>query len=586
MMVRRQCIPARAGLVPLLCALALLSSAGPSAAAEPVAVSDTILATYDGGVVTPTEFGKVWSGLAPSEYPPGDPLTSRQAFLGSIVDRKLLAREATRRPVVLTPAETAEIDRQRDLMIQNGLFTEMTRGLAEPTAEDLDALHRQMSMLAEVRLVRFNNWDRARSWRSRLTSGTPGSALDDAIRREGAALAEADSFRFLGAEQFPDTLADAIWRLRPGQVSEIHEFGGKPTLVQLRRFGPRPVRQLMEAENLPAEYQRRRYNQIREEFRVQAVAEVGRTFDEEAMALLLRAHLNVPRRDDVDSTNGLPTFRTSLPLPTIAPSDTGRVLVRAGGHAFTIGDYLAFWGKVPPLARPEVRDRQTLEGVVDRVALAPQITRLGREHGVDRDPRLLERLDRMREGFALDHYYNDEIQAKVKVDESGLRKLFAASPGHYDDRASITSHIILVDRRSLADSLLARLKDGASFSNLAREYSMDGESSAKGGDMGTQYRGSQTNVGLEDAMYATPAGQVGGPEHTPQGWVLWRIDGKTPGLKRSFADARPMLERDFKILEADRLLQLRLEQLRKEAHVKLYPERVTPRLGAEGPWGE
>ena len=557
---------------------------GPVSAAPKPDAADTVLAVYDGGVVTTSEFSRLWEGLTPSEYPPGSPLTSRQNYLTSIVGRKLLAREALKRPLVLTPAETAEIDRTRDLLVQNALFADLTKDIPKPTGEDLDRLRRMKSTLSEVRFVTFKDWDRARSWSARLSAGTPVSALDAAMRREGADLAEADSFRYVAAEQIPDSIAQVIWRLRPGQVSEIHGFAGQPTVIQLRRVTPRPIPP-GQLSDLEGEYQRRIFTHVREDFRAKIAADVKRTFDEEGMAFLLREQLKLPPRNDVDTLTGMPIFQATLKLPTIAPSDTGRVLARAGGRAYTIADYLRYWERVPAYERPEVRERASLEGVVDRIALAPELTRIGHERGLDQDPRLLERLDRMREGYAVDHYFVDEIVSKVKLDEAGLRKLFAKDPGHYDDRASITSHIIVVDRRSLADSLLAKLKAGASFGNLAREYSTSGESGSRGGELGTQYYGTQRNVGLEDAMFATPAGELGGPEQTPEGWVLWRIDSKTPGLKRSFEEARPMVERDFRVLEADRLLDERLAKLRKEAHVKLYPEHVTEKLGSEGPWG-
>jgi peptidyl-prolyl cis-trans isomerase C len=586
-MIDRRLFPSRrtallaALLAPGLAAFML--PANPLSAATKPGAADTMLAVYDGGVVTPTEFSRAWESLAPTEYPPGNPLTSRQAYLGSIVGRKLLAREALKRPIVLTPAETAEIERQRDLMVQNALFADLTKDLPRPTAEDLDRLRRMKTSLAEIRFVTFKDWDRARAWYARLNAGTPNSALDAAMRREGADLAQADSFRYVAAEQIPDSLAQIIWKLRPGQVSEIHEFAGQPTVIQLRRVLARPI-PTGQVSDLEGDYQRRIFTRVREEFRMKIAADVKRTFDEDGMAFLLREQLKLPPRNDIDTTTGMPIFQATMKLPNIAPADTGRVLARAGGRAFTIRDYLAYWERVQAYERPEVRERSSLEGVVDRIALAPELTRLGHERGLDRDPKLLERLDRMREGYAVDHYFVDEIVSKVKLDEAGLKKLFAADPGHYDDRASISSHIIVVDRRSLADSLMAKLKAGASFSDLARQYSTEGESGKRGGDIGIQYYGTQKNVGLEDAMFATAVAEVGGPEQTPEGWVLWRIDAKTPGLKRSFEEARSMVERDYRVLEADRLLDVRLAKLKKEAHVKLYPERITEKLGSEGPW--
>jgi hypothetical protein len=488
---------------------------------------------------------------------------------------------------VLTPAEAAEVERARAGFAQNLLFERMVRVLPPPSEAEVEALRRQRSTLAEIRFVTFANWDRARAWKRRLDTGTPLSALDAAIAREGQAFATADTFRFVAAQEIPDTLANVIWNLRPGQASAIHDFAGQPTIILTRRFQPRPLASSMtEDVTLKADLIRKGYDRIRQDFRLRLAAEGKRTFDEEGLSILLAAHLKVPPRNDVDSVSGLPIVRTSIGLPVVAPADTGHAIGTIRGRTFTIGDYLDYWARVPALGRPEVRERGAVEGAVDRVLLADEILRVAREQGLDKEPSVVEAVDRQREGFELDHYFAEEIQAKVKVTEAALRKYYEKDPKHYDDRASIDTHIIVLDRQSLADSLMTRLRNGASFSELAHEYSMDGATAAEGGRAGTQYRGTQENAGLEDAMFATPVGQIGGPEKTPQGWVIWRVDAATPPVKRDFTQARSMVERDFRTIESDRLLRARLDQLRKEAKVKLYPERITPDLGRGGPWDD
>jgi len=584
----RSLAPHAPRLVALVFAGALIASGSGSISAAPaVSAADSALAVYDGGAVHPAEFARAWALLSPPERPPGDALKSRQAFLESVINRKLLAREAVRQNFELTASESLELNRNFEALLQNELFGELTRDVPEPTEADLDRLRRRKSMLAEIRIVTFVDRQHAGSWRTRLATGTSLATLDAAIAREGAALAVADSFRFVAAEQIPDTLAQVIWSLRPGQVSEIHEFGGEPTIIILRGYQPRPgVQQGLSDSNLRIEYQRRLFDRARERYRDELVRDSGREFDGDGMRVLLEAHLRLPPRNDIDSLTGVPVMRPNLPIPVVSAADTSRVLARLRGRTVTIGEYLAYWSRVQPYARPEIRERVTLEGAVDRVALGPELVRVAREKGIDRQPQVVAERDRIREGYALDHYFREEIESQVKVTDAALHKLFLADPGHYDDRASIASHIISLERKSQADSLLAQVRAGASFSELARTYSMDGESAARGGDAGLQYRGTQSNAGLENAMFATPAGQVGGPEQTPQGWVIWRIDAATPGLKRTFEQARPMLERDFRILEADRILAGRLEVMRKAAHVRFYPERLTATLGADGPWGD
>ncbi len=586
------CFSARAGLAALglVGALVLAPAPAPGATppdALPAGAADSALALFAGGGVFPREFQIAWLRLTPQQRPPGTKEESRQTFLASVVDRKLLAREVARRPFTPTPEQQREIDRARDRMIQNQLFARLTANLPEPTPEDLDIFDRRQRQLATARFITFADHDRARSWRQRLTTGTPMSAFETAVAREGAALAVVDTFRLLAAEQIPDTLARIIWALHPGQLSAVLTFGGEPMMLHLKSYQARPNR-ISGGDNLglAAEYQRLESDRIREGLRQSLAAEVGRTFDEETMAFVLAAHLRIPPRNDVDSVTGVPVMRPNLPLPVFTAADTGKVIARTRDRRITLLEYVRFWTMVPSFTRPEIRERASLEAAVDRVVLDPEILKRGVREGLDRDPAVLHAVAEMREGKALDAFFAEEIEGKVKLDEKAIHAAWKKDPEHYNDRASMESRIIVVERRSLADSLRARLDQGASFDQLARDFSTDAESGPEGGKAGLVYRGSQKNAGLEDAMFATALGQVGGPEATPEGWVLWKIEKKEPEIRRAYEEARPMVERDWRISESERLLVARLAALREAAHVQMFPERVDAAIGDGGIWPE
>lgn len=563
------------------------AAATPDAATAPAAAGDTLLAVFDGGVITPTEFTLAWRVLMPSERPVGDALTARRAFLVSMVDRALLAAEATRVPVTLTPAEQGELDRARAQIIQNELFAQLTADLPAPTEAQLEAYGRQRTHLAEIRFITFPEWQPARSWRMRLSTGTPISALDEIMRRGGANAPKADSFRVVAADQIPDTLATVIWAMRPGQVSEVHSFAGHPVLIQLRAFTPRPGTEVDAGTvTLKNEYRRRQQDRVRERVRVDLARRIGRTFVDPGMEILLAGFMKVPPRSDIDSLTGIPVMRANLPLPVFTAADTGHVIARTNKRELNLVSYLRYWGRVAAFARPEVKERAVLEGTVDRILLEDELVAMGIARGLDRSPALARELAQMRESFALDHYYAANIASKVRIDEAAIARYFASRPGHYDDPATLEARIILVDRADLADSLLALARAGRSFPELAKEWSNDGGTAVDGGKTGIIGRGTNPNVGLEDAMFATAVGQLGGPERTPEGWVLWRIETKNPGKKRTLAEAREWVERDLRTIEGERLLQVHLAELRKKANVRMYPERVTTELGRGGDWGD
>ena len=79
------------------------------------------------------------------------------------------------------------------------------------------------------------------------------------------------------------------------------------------------------------------------------------------------------------------------------------------------------------------------------------------------------------------------------------------------------SHI-LVEKFSVAQEMLERLKKGESFAMLAQQYSIDG-SRKRGGDLGEFGRGMMVKP-FEDAAFALKPGEVSGIVKTQFGYHI------------------------------------------------------------------
>jgi peptidyl-prolyl cis-trans isomerase SurA len=82
--------------------------------------------------------------------------------------------------------------------------------------------------------------------------------------------------------------------------------------------------------------------------------------------------------------------------------------------------------------------------------------------------------------------------------------------------------------QQLADSLVVKIRDGAEFAELAREYSDDPGSAANGGDLGWFRRGNMVPE-FENVAFRLPDGQVSFPVRTDYGWHLIRVERSRPG---------------------------------------------------------
>jgi peptidyl-prolyl cis-trans isomerase D len=107
-------------------------------------------------------------------------------------------------------------------------------------------------------------------------------------------------------------------------------------------------------------------------------------------------------------------------------------------------------------------------------------------------------------------------------------------------------HILLIgkdDAAALAQAqqVLAQVKTGKDFGELAKQYSQDPGSAQNGGDLGWAERSSFVTP-FSDALFGMTVGEIKGPVKTQYGYHIIRLDEIQAGKGKSFDEARPDLE--------------------------------------------
>jgi len=120
----------------------------------------------------------------------------------------------------------------------------------------------------------------------------------------------------------------------------------------------------------------------------------------------------------------------------------------------------------------------------------------------------------------------------------------------------------------LADSLLTRLKSGASFAELAKAYSADEESKKSGGDLGWFAMGALSPL-LQEAVDGMKVGDYRGPLAAPGGYyILFLADLKAPhtlSLEEDWDTMKEMARRK----NTERLVADWVAELKKKTYVDI-----------------
>ena len=160
----------------------------------------------------------------------------------------------------------------------------------------------------------------------------------------------------------------------------------------------------------------------------------------------------------------------------------------------------------------------------------------------------------------------EQVAARITVVDDDLRALYAQDKDRYvEPERRRARHILVADEKTASD-VLAQLKAGKDFAALARQYSKDTGSAANGGDLGFATR--STFVGpFADAVFGMQVGETRGPVKTQFGYHVIQLEAIQPGKTKTFEEARPELEAQYRrdqsadrFGDAQEQLQNRLEQ--------------------------
>lgn len=150
--------------------------------------------------------------------------------------------------------------------------------------------------------------------------------------------------------------------------------------------------------------------------------------------------------------------------------------------------------------------------------------------------------------------YDDELK-QVTVSEEAIRKYYEENGEKYTALEQRRARHILfratdedgpevkTAKKSAAEKLLARIKSGGDFDQLARQFSED-SSRNKGGDLGFFSRGKMVQP-FEDTVFSMNKGEVSGLVETPFGFHIIKLEEILPGKTQSFGEVKDAIRKDL-----------------------------------------
>jgi peptidyl-prolyl cis-trans isomerase C len=161
--------------------------------------------------------------------------------------------------------------------------------------------------------------------------------------------------------------------------------------------------------------------------------------------------------------------------------------------------------------------------------------------GIDKQPEVRAELENAQAMTLANHLIQSFVRS-TPISESDVRaaydKLKAATPA----KKTYHAQHILVKTEAQANAIIAALKKGKPFAQLAKEKSLDPGSKENGGDLG--WNDASTFVGpFGDALTHLAKGQITSkPVQTQYGWHIIKLDDVRTEAFPAFDALRPQIE--------------------------------------------
>ena len=182
----------------------------------------------------------------------------------------------------------------------------------------------------------------------------------------------------------------------------------------------------------------------------------------------------------------------------------------------------------------------------------------------------------IREQLTLMRVVDREVRGLIMVADSEMKRYYEEHQDRFAYPEEYQLSQILIKPRTpdglsvaqgRAEALLATLKQGEPFEDLALRFS-DGADASRGGRLGLVRQG-ELSPALEQALASVPVGQVTGIVETAEGLHIVRVDDKKPRQFRPFVQVKAEIQSLVFQQKTEDQYQIWMADLKNKAYIEI-----------------
>lgn len=465
-------------------------------------------------------------------------LEKERNHLQTLIDMELLQMEAKERGIDSLPVFVYKMAQHRKEKLIGLYQTKKIK--VRVSGQEVSDYFREQELAHKVRFAQLiaASEDSARSARREVTAGRDFAEVAEQWSIHGPTMEQSG---FVGKLDIPPYLRPPLFALAKGEVSQPIDIGGHFALFKALEFAE---------TGLDDEQFQKIYRQLFIERSVAARA---------ALADSLKQALKLAR-----DQRGLDAFVAAMRRGASSEDKAVRaiVLYRYEGGTIAAGDVLDAASQL----KYKTLDLRRTEAIVEYAesTLVPDalFVEAALREGLDRTGEVTQWLARKRERELVVQLRVAVLKERVSISQEDIRREYEENPDRYMQPDQIEIQEILVATEAEAEDLLARLQQGASMGDLARQHSK--RSPTLRDEEGRRRFTAAAAVvygRLVAAARKAPVGQLVGPLQVREGYSIFKVLSRER-QRSSFEEAKKRVRATVNWIKKQQVFEQFLAELR------------------------
>lgn len=273
------------------------------------------------------------------------------------------------------------------------------------------------------------------------------------------------------------------------------------------------------------------------------------------------------------STNIVKSAVISCCLLTIAAcgskesAKSGQEIARVDGVVITDAEMRREVANLPPYLKNIAESAEGKKELLDTMVVREIIMQQAEKSGLGKSKEVQEKLEDLRKKVIVEAFLKKKIEELASVSDAELQQFYEKNKDKFKTGEQTRASHILVKTDKEAQEILAQLKSGGKFEELAKKHSMDGAAS-RGGDLGWFAKGTMVPE-FEKAASALQEGATSGVVKTQFGFHIIKLTGKRPAGLAPFPEVKEQLKGALLSEKQGEIFKNLKEDLKKGAKIQI-----------------